>query len=373
MTTVVRCSPLTADLWNVFIDNAVGVIASGNLQIVVQPKIPLAHLLFLFECAKVMPRIATSIVGLSAGESMLDLLARWYLAALELLFANDIVRDYREVFDSLDSLQGRLDATKTARSYYSGCIQFSCMFEQYDADNALNRILRGAAERIAADYLIDSDLRRRLRLVARRFIGVGSLRPGDQRAVTDRRTASYEPALVLAKLILSGRSLSVGAGAHRAQAFLLPTPFAVQEGLTKLLRDSLKGSTDVRAASISVGRGLTVNPDLFFQGFNAVADVKYKLSERHVNRADLYQVVAFADTLRTTRAAIVTFVELGKEVPRVTLFGDVTVTPLTWSADPTLPAGDAAVKLCEDVRNWLGSQPLPYSQRVRPRRPLIGG
>jgi 5-methylcytosine-specific restriction endonuclease McrBC regulatory subunit McrC len=254
-------------------------------------------------------------------------------------------------------LRGSLDVPGSVGLYYSGRPLFSCFYEQYDADTSLNRLLKAAAERLASSGVFPEDARRRSRLLARRFVGVGTLQHEDGQAVTDRRTSAYADSVMLAKLLLGGESRSIESGSQRAWAFMLPTPYAVQFSITKLLSEYLSDCTTVHPASIAIGGGLTANPDLVFDAFNAVGDVKYKLLDGHWKRDDLYQAVAFASAVESNDASILTFARHQRDVPRTATFGKLRVTPIAWLADNSMEAGTAAELFCEEVRQWLLAVP----------------
>jgi 5-methylcytosine-specific restriction enzyme subunit McrC len=351
--SVVRCALVSRDRWSVSVDNAVGVIAISDLQITVQPKIPLEHLVFLLEKAKLVPRLDRSPIQVSEGTTLLELIARWFLFALDRLFRDDLLQDYREHVDVLSTMRGRLDVAGTMNLYYSGNPKFRCAFEEYDVDSPLNRLLRGGAESVASNTAFPADLRRRLRIAARRFVGVGPLQHGDAETATDRRTAEYADAAMLARCILGCESRSVEVGGKKAWAFLLPTPYAVQHALTALLASYLSDCTTVKAMAIPIREGLQANPDLVFEAFGAVGDVKYKRLEGAWKRADLYQIVAFAALLRYRSAAILTFRVSDDDIPAQVVFGNIRVSAIAWRAERTISADDAALRFCEDVKVWL--------------------
>jgi 5-methylcytosine-specific restriction endonuclease McrBC regulatory subunit McrC len=355
--TVIRCTPLSHDRWSVFVDNAVGIIAVADLQIVVEPKIPLEHLIFLFEKANLIPRLDKRPITVSASSTLLELVARWFLSTLEVLFRDDLLHDYREERDAIRVLRGSLDVPGSVGLYYSGRPLFSCFYEQYDADTPLNRLLKAATERLASSGVFPEDLRRRSRLLARRFVGVGTLQHRDPQATTDRRTAVYADAIMLAKLLLAGESRSIESGSRRAWAFLLPTPYAVQSAITKLISEYLSDCTTAHPASISLGAGLTANPDLVFDTFNAVGDVKYKVLDGRWKRDDLYQAVAFACALESSDASILTFARQQRDVPPIATFGQLRITPIAWLADSSLEASIAARLFCEEIKRWLFAVP----------------
>src|SRR5689334_20157539 len=47
--TVIRCERLASTKYKIVVSDAIGVIGLGSLQLVVQPKIPLHHLVYLLE------------------------------------------------------------------------------------------------------------------------------------------------------------------------------------------------------------------------------------------------------------------------------------------------------------------------------------
>src|SRR5262249_39949394 len=56
--SAIDCHPHTSGLWRVAVRNAVGLISIGELQIVVQPKIPADHLLFLLSRSGQLPKLS---------------------------------------------------------------------------------------------------------------------------------------------------------------------------------------------------------------------------------------------------------------------------------------------------------------------------
>jgi hypothetical protein len=79
-----------------------------------------------------------------------------------------------------------------------------------------------------------------------------------------------------------------------------------------------------------------------------VADVKYKIASSAWNRADLYEVVAFAEHLGTRRAALIDFGNTRRA--RVHL-GDIEITQVPW--DLSLEAESAATQFTAAASAWL--------------------
>ena len=124
--TVIRCTRTEREgIYNVRVADAVGVIGVlGRLQIEVQPKIPLSHLIYLMEAAKKLPRMDEQRAEVDFGDSLLELIARGFVAAGERLLRRGLINDYSLRRDFLSAKRGRLDPVRTARAYYAGRIGF---------------------------------------------------------------------------------------------------------------------------------------------------------------------------------------------------------------------------------------------------------
>src|SRR5688572_14933394 len=84
--SVISCRPESGGFWSVRVDNAIGLIAIGDLQITVEPKIPIDHLLFLFSESGRIPRVQPQVGELGASASLFAVIARWFVIAAESLF-----------------------------------------------------------------------------------------------------------------------------------------------------------------------------------------------------------------------------------------------------------------------------------------------
>jgi len=107
--TVIRVSPTGGGKWNVRVADAVGHIAIGALQIAVHPKIPLEHLLYLFEHARRLPRTSEERAAVAPEAGFWELVAEWYLREAERLLRRDLIRDYHHVQEVLLLIRGRLE------------------------------------------------------------------------------------------------------------------------------------------------------------------------------------------------------------------------------------------------------------------------
>ncbi|WP_165593322.1 McrC family protein [Mycobacterium lehmannii] len=260
-------------------NDAIGVIGLGDVQLVVQPKIPLAHLVYLLENAKQVPRGSTERARLEKQDSFADLIMRWFITAVEKLLRLGLDRDYERMVGNLTFARGRLHALATSRSILAGRPLMRCEFDTFSEDTSLNRLVRAAVLQTLSRSALPIDLRRRARAVSQRLSGAGPLRAQDRVVEPDARTGHYRDAHMLASMILSGSSLSLHGGEAPVWTFLYRTPEPVEEGVRGVLQRRLSPMIEVtkKGKKLAGSKGRLLRPDLVFGDDVAVGDVKYQV------------------------------------------------------------------------------------------------
>lgn len=351
--TVIRCSRISGHLWNVTVSDAVGVIGFGDRQLLVQPKIPTDHLLYLLGRSEAFPRLHFDQAQAAAGADLWRLIVVWFLDAVETLLRRDLVSDYAQHRDDLEFLRGRVDVVATARRYYAGRLDLPCEYEEISVDTPLNRLLRAAAQVIAAAPELPFEPRRRARRALARLDDAGPLEPSDVSAQTDRRTAHYRDSIMLARNIITKDHRHLAHGKKIAWTFLIRTPEMVEAGVRAVIADALCDTFSVAKRGLQLpGSTLKVNPDLVFGDVIAVGDVKYRLNQGEWNRSELYQTVAFAAAFRAREGLVVNFVPPAKQPPSSVCFGDIRVSGAAWPAHETLATPAAVALFTDSIRAW---------------------
>ena len=342
--------------WSVRVVDAVGLIAVGDCQIAVRPKIPLNHLLHLFAASGRFPRISTQPAQADVSESLWALVAKWYVIALERLLRRDLLRDYQPVRDRLVQARGRLDALQTGSDFYSGRLAFTSSYHEFTRDMPANRVLLGAARIVRGSSALDHGVRRDARRSIARMDEVGGLRRSDLRHHFDRRLAYYRDALMLAHHVIRAAGRSFAHGSAIARTFLIRTPEMVEDGVRAILQRSLSESWHVDKRGRQVpGTTMTFNPDLVFNGGLATGDVKYKLVSGDWSRmrGDLYQAIAFGTLYRATDAMMIRFRTNEAPSPPAIAIGDLSVTTFEWDARPGVAPEEAADAMGAEIALWL--------------------
>jgi 5-methylcytosine-specific restriction enzyme subunit McrC len=356
--TAIRVDQRPDGDYDVVVYNAVGVIGLPDLQLVIGPKIPMNHLLYLFASSSELPANSTQdVVSVGNDANLFELVARWFLDASERLLRLGLDRDYERRTADLAVVRGRVDLVPTVRAVYAGRPRVRCTFDSFTEDTSLNRTLKAAARAISASLLLPLGLRFRGRRIAERLNSAGELRPEDVHVLPDRNRPHYRDAHQLAALILKSTGIEVSHGGRIAQTFLLRTPEAVEEGIRCALNEHLpkdlavkRGGKELVAGDASGSKKRRVTPDIVFGADKAVGDVKYMITNGDVITAHLYQVTTFATAYGVVKSALIGF-GAGSVGARVEV-GKVSVRGFSWKTtevDPRI----AAAKLASEVTSWL--------------------
>lgn len=348
--------------WRVRVNDAVGAVSVGELHLTVRPKIPEEHFLGLLSRAGAVPRLDRSSALHPRGTDLWELLANWYLAAVEDVLRADLARDYRSARAERPHVAGRVDFVRTAMNFGRGRLAVAAEAQEYDFDNPLNRVLLAASRLVQSSPVLPGEARRRAGRVTSRFPDVSPLVAGDlDRAGLERRTTYYGSALRLARQLISGAALGLGEGGTPGWAFLIRTPEPVEEGLRRLLGDGLTDHHVAKRGLRLRGSMKTLNPDLVFDERTAVGDVKYKVTGEAWRNDDLYQLVAFAAGYRARRGLLVSFSPLGRRLPTLEV-GDIEVSNVTWHATPEKDFDRAASDWVAGVRGWIDGMVAPSDE-----------
>lgn len=351
--SVVTCTPAGAGKWTIRVSDAVGLIRLPSLQISIEPKIPITHLLYVLEASGGLPRLDPERALAMRDLYFWELILRWYVEELELLLRRGLLRDYEETNDRLSTLRGSVDPLETARLYYAGQLALECVFDEFDFDTPPNRLLLMAARVVARAPISDVLLRGRALRATARFERVGDLRPTDLRWRPERRAGYYGSAITLARHIVRGVGRGLTHGHEQVTSFLFRTPEMVEEGLRRLLVRELPHRTIEKRGLQLQSSTMTLNPDLVFESGSSVGDVKYKVLAAEWSRDDLYQLVAFATGFRSGRAVLVHFRAEDADGLLDVRVGEIEVCAAAWPAREDIAPAEALSSLCKRIDEVL--------------------
>jgi hypothetical protein len=169
----------------------------------------------------------------------------------------------------------------------------------------------------------------------------------------------YADAVRLGREVLAATGRTLDSGEHRNWTFLFRTPDPVEAGIRALVSEALTGIATVRKGQLPLdGVSYTINPDLVFRDteIRAIGDVKYKLAGSEWDRADLYEVVAFAAGYRVDRGLVTSFASPGAPPLPALSVGKHEISHVCWPADPSVLPATAAAFFEDNVRDWYLSE-----------------
>ncbi|MBX7134348.1 MAG: McrC family protein [Fimbriimonadaceae bacterium] len=352
-SSAIQCEPYGFGQWKVQVPNAIGVLRVADLELVIQPKIPLEHVLYLFGRSGAFPQIDRAAVAeLGSARDLWTLTATWFVSALERLMRSGLASGYKPRSEVLPLARGRIDPLRTIRLITRGVPAMHCDYEEFDSDTPLNRALKAAALAVSSSAVLTWELRRRARLLVEQLPEVGPLRPGDLgMLIVERHTARYRLPISLALHVISSTGRNIDSGTEHGYGFLIRTPEMVEEALRRICEEALRDRINVSKKTRYLrGSHHSLTPDLVF-GDIAVGDAKYKIWDGDWPRPDLYQLVTFATGFGKKHALRVGFSESRSFGPAVKV-GNVTLNVCDWMLGTDRPEESEQV-FGTDLRRWL--------------------
>ncbi|PRC48533.1 hypothetical protein C6A85_79360, partial [Mycobacterium sp. ITM-2017-0098] len=95
--SVIRCERVAEARHTVRVSDAIGAIGLGDLQLTIEPKIPLQHLLYLLAESNQVPRSLYERSSLAVDDHFFTVIARWFVHTCEVLLRRGLVSDYGRV------------------------------------------------------------------------------------------------------------------------------------------------------------------------------------------------------------------------------------------------------------------------------------
>ena len=357
---VISCTHVQGNEYRIRVANAVGAVALPGVSLHIEPKIHISHFAHLAKKAIARSRLRNESISVDSLDAFWELVATWCVTSVEKIYRSGLLSDYREETDYLALIRGRVNVRSTAEKFLKGQLAVNCTFEEFDVDNALNRVLRGAMGFISsASWLKDVELRKRASRMHRAMEGVGSLQHSDLGVRTDRRSKHYGEAIDLSLRVLGSVGASVSAGFGKGRTFLIPTPGLMEEGMRVALAEGLSPmSVKSGKKVISQSPYFSVNPDLVFDDGTVTGDVKYKIAGHEWVRNDVSQAALFASGYRASAAVITTFAKALDVVDLDLRLGDLHLKRFVWCAveglDPVQVESDFVARVGDFVMGYVG-------------------
>lgn len=321
---------------NLRIQQFVGVVRAGDLQLEILPKIEslpeparvrqsLLAMLASTQDLKIRP---SELAGfLESSEPFFRALARLYVDRLLEAVRRGLREDYFPQEDLLLCLRGKVHWPAQARLHAAGRLELPCTFDERSEDTPLNRTLK-AGFRVAERMLEETGAAHLLEL-RHAMDGISDICPSaNQRAhlQTDRRNRHLQPLLTLAKLLLKNHSPDFGhsvEGRPETYALVWDMNLLFEEYVGQIAKNVLQSQgfrvilqdeTSYLAQETGTKKEVFgLRPDLLARRNQEpwiVADTKWKVLVPHsphlgISGADVYQMIAYAYHHHTGQAVLI--------------------------------------------------------------------
>lgn len=344
-----------AHRWEVAAGSKVGVVRVGDLQVTVQPKIPISRLLFLVGYSRRPNHWRELPVQLDPHADLPDALAHafahWARRALE----QGLLQGYLTVEEALPVLRGRVRVGDQLARRPGRALPLEVTYDDFTIDITENRLLLAATQRLLSMPQVSPPARRALQRIRLLLGEVTPLRRGAVLPLwtPSRLNTRYQPALELADLILAGDSFEVRAGDLRVSGFVLDMWRIFEDFVCVALKQAmlpLAGrSTLQHRLHLDRAGEVPMKPDFLWTGRDGrkvVVDAKYKAEKPDgFPNADLYQLLAYCTVLGIRTGHLV--YAKGNETQRVHAVAGSGVSIHCHTLDLAVPMSDLLAQVAD--------------------------
>lgn len=288
-------------------NSTVGVLRVGGRQFSIRPKVGIRRLLFLLSFTTTNDWLQPWLAAVDDDDDLLDAMCRIYANAVDASLSRGVRRGYRHRAEATVTVRGRIDIARQLNRHHGRSLPIELDYDDYTVDTDANRILLAAALRLRGTAARTPQTGRLLARTVSRLEGVTPVdyRGNPPRISLTRLDRHYEIPVLIARLILSARSLELRDGTSSSDAMLFDMNRIFEDfvvvGLRAELgleRTSFPQNAHGRSLSLDHDHDIRLEPDLSWWRDGRcvfVGDVKYKtVSPKGVEHSDLYQLLAYA-------------------------------------------------------------------------------
>ncbi|MDF2930838.1 MAG: 5-methylcytosine-specific restriction enzyme subunit McrC [Chryseobacterium sp.] len=304
----------------------VGVIQVDNLTIEILPKIDRYESdtqgsktkwqEVLLEMLRVTKKLKIQQVGhanvTKQSIHLLDIYFEWFLNEVQLLIHQGLIKQYYKETRNVKALRGKLEFAGHIQKNLVHKERFYTTHQVYDKDHLIHQILGQALEIIAilskGKYIYS-----KCKVVQLDFPEVKAIKATENtfsKIPKSRKTAPYETALAIARLIILNYAPNISSGSEKMLALLFDMNNLWEEYILVRLKQVCQGqNVDVYGqSSKGFWNGITIRPDIVLEKDNKVAliiDTKWKnIDQAQPSTHDLRQMYVYNDYWKSTKSLL---------------------------------------------------------------------
>ena len=293
-------------------EGLVGGARIAGLDLVVEPRIPVARVLWLLGYSCRWPELKEA-APLDPAADLLHAFAELYLRALRRALRRGVQMGYRLVEEQMMGVRGQLRLVDQARRHFGQVVPAEVSYDDYTADTDANRILKAALRRLERAPLRDARLRRRVAASVGALEIVTDIRFDPRRLPAvpiTRLNPHYEPPLALAEVVLRSGSVEIHPGRTRVPGLMFKMWQIYEDFLYEALRSHFEPPVRLchgEQIHLDDASRIDLIPDLtLWNGGDCVwvGDAKYKRTVIG-EQADIYQLLAYCAATGLDRGSLV--------------------------------------------------------------------
>lgn len=274
----------------------------------------------LIEMLRVTRKLKLQHVGQATVSSqsihLLDIYFEWFLNEVQLLLHQGLIKQYYKQTGNVKALKGKLEFARHINKNLIHKERFYTTHQVYQKDHLIHQIL-GQVLDIISDLTKGTYLYNKCKTVQLDFPEVKSIRANEQtftQIPQSRKTAPYETAISIARLIILNYAPNISSGSENMLALLFDMNTLWEEYvLMKLKQICQDKDIQVYGQNSTVfWNGITIRPDIVLEKkINAqekevlVIDTKWKnIDQSQPSTHDLRQMYVYNDYWSSTKAML---------------------------------------------------------------------
>lgn len=286
--------------------NIVGALSlPSGISIIIKPKLPMPNIFRMLSFVSDLYRPLDSSFDYADDVDLFDIIGNMFAQEMSRILRIGLKQNYSQHGESLRTLRGRIDFTKSIADSLAVVDKLFCRFSKLSLDTPLNRAIVKGAEVLLQSSAIKPETKKKVRACLSHIpidlVGSNFTLTDFKSISLDRSTQYYERIIFLSRFVLENAAYSDDAGKNRFSGFLLD----VSKLFEKYIEKSLvleNGQWDLRVlpqkqSKLDLENELTCKPDLTFisvDGIRCIADIKYKdFSNLKFLNDDVYQMVTY--------------------------------------------------------------------------------
>ena len=302
-------TPRGGDTYILRPSSRIGVLALGELAIVVRPKIPIDRVMFMISYVLDIGDWRQDDAPLAEDADLLEAIIPAFTHHTRQAIRRGLLQGYRSEEDALHTVRGRIRFGDQIRRRFDIPLPIEISFDDFTEDIEENRLLKTALHLLGRLPIRSPGARRSVRTLRPAFTAVelGSYRRGAVPEIAyNRLNRHYRPAVELARLIIESSSLELRHGEVTGAAFMIDMNAVFERFLRAALREALhlperqwpEGERERRLTLDKAGQ-VHLIPDLMWRSGPMrepifVGDAKYKrIVPSGWPNADIYQMLAY--------------------------------------------------------------------------------